>query len=160
MEIVEADPVKPAKRKKAPTFAPIKDARSARSAAKSGAIAGAVFAGMYIVGILLLTGFHTPSPLLEPDSEFQYHLQLGIDAAAVGLILFLSWRVYTGRGYISASVLLVWFVGEIAFKVLTGATNFVWVLVYIAMLIALAEGVRGCWLGRRYRDAADPATFD
>jgi hypothetical protein len=157
---------KPERNAKAPKkrawFGPIDDYASAKTAARNGAIAGLIFAGMYLLGALLII-FAGRSPTTgEATTDFE---ELGIylviiDAILTALILFLSWRVSTGRGYISAGLLLVWFVGECVMKALGGATSIGWIFFYLAVAATMFDGLRGCWLGRRVRPMPDAATFD
>jgi hypothetical protein len=150
------------KEKKRRWFAAISDQSSAKAAAKNGAIGGLIFAGMYVIGAIVLV-FAGRSPTTGASSadfaEFGIFLII-IDTLLIALILFLSWRVSTGRGYISAALLLLWFVGEVVTKVISGGASVGWIFFYLAVGATLVEGWRGCWLGRRFRDVPDAATFD
>jgi hypothetical protein len=134
----------------------------ARAAAKKGAIAGLVFAGMYVLGTLMLV-YAGMSPTTGGAStayqEQGVYLVIA-DVILTLIILFFSWRVWSGRGYISGTLMLLWFICEAVLKVLGGSANIGWIFFYFAMMLAMIEGIRGCWLGRRYRNVPSVATFD
>jgi len=124
---------------------------------------GVVFAGLYVVALAMLVSNYKRSLLGPGTIDLQYRLTLGIEVACIVFALLLSWRVYTGRGYASAATLTLWFTLETVFKIFASFSHplFLFAIVlYVGVLIALVEGFRGCWYGRRYRIPVDPATFD
>jgi hypothetical protein len=138
--------------KKNGVFSPIPDLASAKQAAKAGAVGGFVFAGMYALGALLRYGAasHTQDEII---------LAVVIYGALVALILFLTWHVRSGRGFISAGLLLLWFVGESSLKVLGGSVHIGWAFFYLIIAGLLLQGLRGCWKVRRYQHMEVVDTF-
>jgi hypothetical protein len=135
-------------------FSPITDLESAHAAAKAGAGAGFVFAGMYVIGALMQ---YRAASSHSQDEAIAF---VAINAVLISLILFLSWRVKTGRGFISTALLLLWFVGECTVKVLAGSTNMGWVFFYLIVAAGLLRGLRGCWKVRQYRHLKIVDTFN
>jgi hypothetical protein len=134
---------------------PIVDAASAKKAAKHGAIAGLFFAGMYVVGVVFAYSGRSPMDGAAIEDEMTIYGMLIADVLLVALILFLCWRIKTGRGWISSVVLLVWFVVEAAFKIVGGSSNVGWIIFYIAMTMGFVEGVRGTWACRDFAKQAN-----
>lgn len=122
---------------------------------RGGAIAGTVFASLTFLDSLLST-FHIWPGGREAHvfaSMPAMHLVSGGVEAA--LILFLSWRVLTGRGVLSAILLLALFVMAAISGIEGGFFGLVWVAAYfglgLMMLNALRAGLRRASL------SADPA---
>jgi hypothetical protein len=138
---------------------PITDSGSALDAAKMGAFAGIVWLLLSAIGASTLVLL-----LLRPDitAMEQNLLMPPLIGAVLSLLLigFLTWRVFTGKGYISSVVLLVLFVASL---VMTGLRGFIWWGLYFAMFAAFANGIRGTWAMRRYRRKTaglDPKAFE
>jgi CHASE2 domain-containing sensor protein len=138
---------------KAPgVFSPIRDLASAKRAAKEGSVGGFVFAGMYVLGAFL-------KYRAEPLPQEETIVLVAVYGALTALIVFLTWRVRSGRGFMSAGLLLLWFVAESALKVLGGSVHVGWAFFYLMVAGALVQGLRGCWKVRRYRQMQVVETF-
>jgi hypothetical protein len=135
-------------------FSPITDLASAKVAAQAGAVGGFVFAGMYVLGMLLQYG-SVKSHFREEAIYFVL-----INVALVALIVFLAWRVKTRHSVISALLLLLWFTAESLVKVMGGAVHLGWVFFYLIVAATLLRGVLGCWKVRKYRHTEVADTFN
>jgi hypothetical protein len=134
-------------------FSPITDLASAKAAAQGGAVGGFVFAGMYVVGMLMRFGSVT-------HSQEEAIIFVSINVVLTALIVFLAWRVRTRHGVISALLLLLWFTAECAVKVMGGAVHLGWVFFYLMVVGTLLRGVLGCWKARKYQHMAVADTFN
>ena len=69
---------------------------------------------------------------------------IGIVLVAL-LIFFGAWRIFTGKGWLSAILVTILFVVESSAKIVSGTTNAGWIIVYVAVFSTLINGIRGCW---------------
>jgi hypothetical protein len=76
------------------------------------------------------------------------------------VIILLTWRVSTGRGYISASLLLLLFIADRVLQAMQGMPHAGWIIFNLIIAGLFIGGVRGCWLGRRFRSMPAASTFD
>ena len=138
---------------------PVVDRATALSAAKAAAKFGFVIAATNaVVAVAAQVGF---SILPAPPGASPSDIALGATEifgffAVIGCVL--SWRVWTGRGYISATLLLVSAAAELmlVIAVVHGGYTFFGFLV----LKFLVDGVRGSWWLRKNRKMAAVEVFE
>jgi hypothetical protein len=119
-------------------FPSIEHLEDARDCTRRAAIAGLVFAGMYVLAIALLIVSRS-----RITSEELITNLLGT-TIILSPVLFFTWRVYRNGGYISATLLLLLFLFEIASRVAYGGfVGPVWIFIYLYMVIAFVNGIRG-----------------
>jgi hypothetical protein len=141
---------------------PIENAEDARGCVRMGAYAGLALAGMYVIGAVAIYVFGTDfqSDAIPPQDVASALIGIAI---VLPIVLFLTWRVSTGKGFISSALLLLLFLFELFVK-FTSQT-FVgpfWIFAYIAIVLGFVNGIRGCLALRRLpkEPAADiAATF-
>jgi hypothetical protein len=143
-------------RSRALLFRPITTFPEARRVARRAAIVAFIFAAMYVIAIYVtMQGFSPISGQRDPEITASLGIVTAINVIAMLLILFLAWRVGTGRGFVSAAALLVWFVLEAVTKVIGGSAGIGFGLAYIVMILFLADGVRATWTGSRLAKVPD-----
>jgi hypothetical protein len=137
-------------------FVPIATFAEARRVARRAAIVALIFAAMYVIAIYVtMQGFSPISGQRDPEITASLGIVTVINVIAMLLILFLAWRVGTGRGFVSAAALLVWFVLEAVTKVIGGSAGIGFGLAYIVMILFLADGVRATWAGSKLAKVPD-----
>jgi hypothetical protein len=77
---------------------------------------------------------------------------MGIESA---LILFFSWRLWTGKGYVSGILLLILFLIEAVFKLVSNPGIFIWVLFYAGLAIIFVNGIRAALARKRVTVASN-----
>jgi hypothetical protein len=138
---------------------PATDRATALSAAQTGAKVGfvvaAVNAAVAVAAQLGLSVLPAPPGASSSDIALGATEIFGFFAVIDG---FLSWRVWTGRGYISATVLLVSAAAElvVVLAVAHGGYTFFGFLA----LKFLVDGVRGTWWHRKHRKEAVAEVFE
>ena len=118
------------------------------SGAKQGAIWGLAFSAMVGLGLVL-----TIFDVLPNEGSKQATL-IGI-AIELCLILFFTWRVSSGKGYVSAILLVLIFVVEIAAKIAGGTASVFWIVFYGFVLLGLITGVRATFAYKKYATSQD-----
>jgi len=122
---------------------------AAQKALRGGGIAGLVITGMTVLAAVLVF-FSGAGPGEEPyaTNEDQMYSLIGngIEAA---LILFLTWRLWAGHGYVSGIILLSLFLFESVLKVTSGSAGTGWILIYLAIAAALLNGIRAALAYKR-----------
>jgi hypothetical protein len=135
-------------------FVPIATFAEAKRVARRAAIVALMFAAMYVIAIYVtMQGFSPISGQRDPEITAFLGIVTVINVIAMLLILFLAWRVSTGRGFVSAAALLVWFMLEAATKVIGGSAGIGFA--YIVMILFLADGVRASWAGSKLAKVPD-----
>jgi hypothetical protein len=121
----------------------------ANKLAKQGAIGVVLFALMNLVG-LLFAFYSSKSPVDQRaiDAEGMQDMVLGA-FFVVPLLLFIAYRVYKGKGWLVAGLVLVWFIVEVGFKIAGGTTNVGWLFAYVALAAMMINGFRACWWLRK-----------
>lgn len=99
--------------------------------ARSGAFAGILFAAL-----VLLDGMLDVSPMMQPG------LQLAATGAETALILFLSWRVWSGRGFVSAILLMALLVLATMSGLHGGAFGLAWMAAYFGLGLMMLNAIR------------------
>lgn len=81
--------------------------------------------------------------------------------SAIGFlaVIFMSWRVLITKGYISAPLLLAYFIYEAGTNVYIGLASPFWVVLYGLIALLIFDGIRGTWYFRTERNIA-PSTCD
>ena len=121
----------------------------ARSLTKQGAIGILLFAGMYLVGIVVVLYTGKSVVDLRPiDAQGMQDRVIG-SVVALTVLLFFAYRVYTGKGWFVAGLALALFIAEIGLKTYGGTTNVGWFIFYFFVAVAMLNGVRGCWWLRK-----------
>ena len=136
------------------------DRDSALATGKSGSIAGYVFAAMYIVGLISISITNSYD---FADQTIPIEEKIGVIAGVLGafiLVVIWSWRIRSGRGYISSILLLLLFVFEIGVKIMSGFVGIFWYVIYLAMFITMINAVRGTWAYRKFKNDPDIEVFD
>lgn len=125
----------------------IDDQASASEAAKSGAVGG----GMMILGLLVPIAFFVFSgdPLVfDYETAGSFYISQGIQ---ILLAAFLTWRVWTQKGLVSATLLFVWIATEVSLKLVSGQMNVGWMIAWGFALLSLLHSIRGHWKLRQLR---------
>jgi hypothetical protein len=122
-----------------------------KKAIRNGGIAGLAFAAMALIGILFVVfaGSLPGDPSYSADDQLYSMIGIGIE---LGIILFLTWRFWAGRGYVSGILMLCLFVFEAVFKILGGTSGVAWIFLYFAIALSLVNGIRSCFAFRRAAD--------
>lgn len=145
-------------------FNPIATFADAKRVARRAAIVALLFAAMYVIGIVVTRrGISPISGQYDPEIAAFLEIMMVFNVIALLLILFLAWRISTGRGFVSAAFLLVWFVAETATKVIGGSAGIGYALAYLVMTLFLIDGVRATWAGSklaRHPDQTQIGAFD
>jgi hypothetical protein len=90
-----------------------------------------------------------------------YDRILGIVGIALeaAVVLLAAWRFRKGRGWLAGGIALALFVIEIGFKLMSGFLGIAWYVAYLAVFLALVNGVRGAWalrdMGEEPTDLSD-----
>jgi hypothetical protein len=137
---------------------PVTDHASAREAARAGAIAGFLVAAVNVLffiatllGYPLLPVTHDRDPqVIAPGLE-------EITGSFAVILAFLSWRILTGRGYISAVFSAILVALELAFIFMIRHSD----VAFVGLILFKfgIDGVRGTWWLRRNRRTPDPDVF-
>jgi hypothetical protein len=139
-------------------FNPIATVADAKRVARRAAIVALLFAAMYVIGIVVTQrGISPITGQYDPEIASFLEIMMVFNVIALLLILFLAWRISTGRGYVSAAFLLVWFVAETATKVIGGSAGIGYALAYLVMTWFLIDGVRATWAGSKLAKQPDQA---
>jgi len=137
-------------------FVQVASFADAKRIARRAAVVALIFAVMYVVGIFAtMQGISPITGQRDPETAGYLGFVVVFNAIALLLILFLAWRIGTGRGFVSAAFLLVWFVAEAATKVIGGSAGIGFGLAYVVMALILADGVRATWAGSKLAKLPD-----
>ena len=118
---------------------------AARVASKLGSYGVLAFAAMNILGVVLAVYFNqSPVDKSVLDAEAVQEHILGA-LILPPLILIIAYRVYVGKGWFVAGLVLVWFLAEISLKILGGTTNVLSIMSYVVIASMMINGIRGCW---------------
>lgn len=136
-----------------PSVATLADAKNA---ARVGA-AGALFVALTlaIAGTYVLVVGHT----IDDQTPLSDGAKLA--AALVGVILSVcssiaAWRIATGKGFISATLMLIAYVALIIWAVLGGTANTTWFFIRLVIAFILLTGVRGTCAYRKITRSVTP----
>jgi class 3 adenylate cyclase len=139
-------------------FTPIVSFAEAKRVARRAAIVALIFAVMYVIGtVISLLGISPITGQRDPGLAAAHVFILIFNTIALLLILFLAWRISTGRGFVSAGFLFVWFVAEAATKVIGGSAGIGFGLAFFVMALFLGDGVRATWAGSKLAKLPDQA---
>jgi hypothetical protein len=130
-----------------------------RKALRNGGISGLVFAGMIALGMafMFFTGSVPGYETAEGEMTFDA-VGLIVLAVELALVLFLTWRLWAGRGFVSGSLLLLLFLLETGFKLAIGGTGVAWIFVYAAIVLGLVNALRACFAYKRVAAAGAAAS--
>ena len=125
----------------------------ARDLAKQGAYAAIAFAAMSLVGLIFAyTTNYSGSDLSQLNTEDVTTIMLG-GAIVIPIQLLMAYRIYKGKGWLASIVLSLWFLLEIAIKILGGTASPAWFVFYLIIIGTLVNGFRGCWYFRNNQPA-------
>jgi hypothetical protein len=131
----------------------IKSSEDATRYAKWGGCSVLVFASMNVWGLRNVRYLsRDPSTALVLSHQARLE-QLYGGLVALPLLGFMAWRVYRGKGWISATLATVWFVLEFALKIRGGTAPNIVLPLYIALVASLANATLACWWLRVHRFA-------
>jgi hypothetical protein len=136
----------------------LKDVESydgALSAAKNGMYASLAFAAMVALGlVLLLTGNGAMIGVPQESGPAARYVGMAFVLAELAVALLAAYRFRLGKGLIPGSATLLIFLIEIVAKLLTGPfLGVLWYVIYLAVFLGLANGLRGAWALRSMGDA-------
>jgi len=131
-------------------FAKIEDKETALNFAKEGAVAGLIYCLMGIGGVIFAYFGKDPVTGHDIDQDAFNNFLWGI-IIQTPILLFLCWRVKVGKGYISAGLLLCFFLFEIITKFTNGTAAVWWIPFYFFIAAGLINGTRACWYLRKIK---------
>ncbi|MEZ5999927.1 hypothetical protein [Hyphomonas sp.] len=97
---------------------------------------GGAIAGILFCGLILLDG------LLGTSSLARSGLQLAATGIETFLILFLAWRVWSGRSFVSAILLMALLVLSTMTGIHDGAFGLAWMAAYFGLGLMMLNAVR------------------
>ncbi len=120
---------------------------------KIGAYAGFVWCAQIVISVAILVFFQTE----ELASQSTAAIYIFFSAATLKFLLvwFLAWRVYSGKGYISAIILLTLFVASKGVFIIFMPLLLVGVLFNGFIAYAMYAGVLGTIALKRYQFSSD-----
>ena len=132
-----------------PWFPTIQSIDDAKKLTRQGAFGVLLFAAMNLLG-LFLAYYARQSPVDGHALDAQ-SIQDQVIGAFIVMppLLFFAWRVYKGKGWLAAGLVLTWFVVEVSLKIAGGSTNVGWIIFYLAVAAMIFNGMRGCWWLRK-----------
>ena len=132
-------------KKRSPWYWPDLDSLDESYAVARKAFGGWVFAGMIVLGAVV-TYFSGKSAIDLKTPEADIGGALIGSAVELAFVLFASYRMVTGRGWIVSWFLLAVFAVEVVMKVLgAGPTVVGWLIFYAAVGSSIVAGARACW---------------
>lgn len=139
-------------------FPAIDSQETAKEMSKQGALGVLIFTGMNLFGLIFMYLAGT-SPVDGSEATLtDIQDQLIGTAVLIPILLFMAWRIFKGKGWLASTLALLWFIAEIAMKILGGTTNIGWMIAYIAIVGMMVNGFRACWFQRNWsKDSADEA---
>ena len=126
-------------------FPPVDTPSTAKRFAERGAYGVLVFVVMYLLGLLFAAYLNQDPVNLEPLDAQSARDQVIGSAILIPVLLLFAYRVFIGKGWLVAAIVLVWFAAETSWKVLSGSSNAGWIFFYVAVAALIANGLRGCW---------------
>lgn len=118
---------------------------------KIGAYAGFVWCA-FIILAGVITVFRSPDDILNMDDNGVY-LYFGELVFMFILVWVLSWRIFSGKGYISSIVLLICFIGSRLLLIIDDPTNiFRGIIISGFMLYAMYAGILGTQAMRKFNN--------
>ncbi|WP_443749593.1 hypothetical protein [Asticcacaulis solisilvae] len=150
-------------------FMPIRTEADARTLTKQGAIAAGLLTLSELIGIVL-SYFGVDLKTLQVTAAdsvniatFEGQLTVGIMAAMILVLVFMTWRIAAGRGYVSAALTLALLLYEAVSKILDRTLGG-WMIFYFGMAVGLYGAIRACWWLRKSgparKSAEVAAVFD
>jgi hypothetical protein len=112
--------------------------------AKGGAIAGLVFACLILLDSLLGGSAFSASGAGLQEAGASPAIQLIATGAEITAILFLAWRVSTGRGFVSAILLMALFVTSAMAGIGGGLFGLAWAVAYFGLGLMMLNAIRAC----------------
>jgi hypothetical protein len=143
-----------------PKIEKIEDIGTATKLTKEGSVGVLMFALMNLAGVLFAYYYGnspTDQQVLDEQDTQDYVLGAFI---AIPLLLFFAYRIYRGKGWFVAGLVLAWFILEIGFKIVGGTTNIFWMIAYANVAILIFNGLRACWWLRKARTKNTEESLD
>jgi Na+/melibiose symporter-like transporter len=108
-------------------FPPINTTEQARKSANQGALGLLIFTAMYLLGAAFAY-FANRSPVDgQAASAVDVQNQVLGNLILVPLLLFFSYRVHKGKGWLACTLALLWFAAEAVIKLTSTPTNVGWI---------------------------------
>jgi hypothetical protein len=132
-------------------FPDVSTTEGAQGAAKAGVFGALAFSATILLGLVFvvaaggLPGMNKTTPDSLPSEVVGIMMELVV-------VLVAAWRFHQQKGLIIGSIILLMFVGESIFKIVSKSTNIGWIIFYIAVATALVNGVRGAWAFRQLEE--------
>ncbi len=165
-------PKKPVKKRNFLTagFGPIDNETDARALAKGGAVAALLLTISETIGAVM-TYFGTDPTTFKSTADgaltagtLDSYVTIAVMAAMILALIFMTWRIYAGRGYVSAALVLALLLFETYAKTMGHTLNGGWAVVYLGLAVSLFGAIRACWWLRRIKPnkktASVAAVFD
>ena len=132
-------------------FSDIPNATSAKITARWGVVGGVAFWAATVSHTFVLYLRHIAQPMrFGVNLETMNEIGIGISIFTL-VLFFLFWRIGSGTGYVSAVLLMLIVCHEFLLKILEVNANAGWITVYLFIIIACTNGIRGSWAGRGFR---------
>jgi hypothetical protein len=150
------------------TFQPILSAKAAKTMAVHGGIIGLLLTLSETWGAFLIARGTDPNTLSHGGERFDAGgpmtiIYVGLIVFGMALLLLATWRVWIGKGYVSATLLSLALALESMGKLASpnGFAMF-WGLVFLAFTAIMVGAARACWYLRKAPAAPDEIakTFD
>jgi hypothetical protein len=118
----------------------VNDEKGLKFAINCGAVVGLWFAISYVVSATFV--FYTGKALFTGEvAPAEQVITLIVDAILVTVALILGWRIWKRAGHISAIVILIWSVAEVATKAYYAPGK--GIIASLIILVLAINGVRG-----------------
>ncbi len=126
---------------------------------RSGAVSGLIVVFMKVLSIVfLVSGISDITKLGYEEGDLVFPV-VG-EIFALCLYLFLMWRIYASKGWISSIILTAIFVCDYVIgKIVEGTFSF-YVPMYMVIVLGMLVGCRGCWWFHKYPDYVSESTTD
>lgn len=131
----------------------ISDTETALKVARRAGTSGLIFAGFIAIGAAFIVFGKSEDVLnrsLHIDEVKQVTVFLTIE---IVVVLLLSWRVWSGQGFVSAIFLLLLFLLESIAKFVTGTSNIGWLIVYALLGLSILHRIRATWAYKKIQAA-------
>lgn len=136
-------------------FKDVETHEGALSATKGGMYASLAFGAMVALGlVLLLTGNGAMLGVPQDSDPAARYVGIAFVLAELAVALVAAYRFRLGKGLIPGSATLLIFLLEIGMKLLAAPfVGILWYVLYLAVFLGLANGIRGAWALRSMSDA-------
>ena len=116
----------------------------AKGATRKGMFGALGFAAMLGIGAIVVSVMGG-LPGQPQTAGYERIFALAGIAVEAAVTLLAAWRFRIGKGWVAGSIALLLFVIEIGMKLANGFLGIAWYVAYLAIFLALVNGVRGAW---------------